>query len=127
MQILIDSSVWIDYFRSGTHTSKLDTYIDQNLVCTNHLILAELIPFLKVKKQFKVIKLLQSLTNIALNINWENIINLQSTCIQKGINKVGIPDLIILDNVIQNNLDLYTLDKHFKQINKHISFRMISV
>ena len=127
MQILIDSSVWIDYFRSGTHTSKLDTYIDQNLVCTNHLILAELIPFLKVKKQFRVIKLLESLTNITLNINWDNIINLQSTCIQKGINKVGIPDLIILDNVIQNNLDLYTLDKHFKQINKYISFRMIGV
>ncbi len=127
MQILIDSSVWIDYFRSGTHTSKLDTYIDQNLVCTNHLILAELIPFLKVKKQFKVIKLLESLTNITLNINWDNIINLQTTCIQKGINKVGIPDLLILDNVIQNELVLYTLDKHFKQINKHISFEMISI
>ncbi len=127
MQILIDSSVWIDYFRSGTHTSKLDTYIDQNLVCTNHLILAELIPFLKVKKQFKVIKLLKSLTNITLNINWDNIINLQTTCIQKGIKKVGIPDLIILDNVIQNELVLYTLDKHFKQINKHISFEMISI
>jgi len=126
VQILIDSSVWIDYFRSGAHTSKLDTYIDQNLVCTNHLILSELIPFLKVKKQFKVIKLLESLTNIALSINWENIINLQSACIQKGINKVSIPDLIILDNVIQNDLVLYTLDKHFKQINKHISFRMIS-
>jgi predicted nucleic acid-binding protein len=127
VQILIDSSVWIDYFRSGTHTSKLDTYIDQNLVCTNHLILAELIPFLKVKKQFKLIKLLESLTNIALNINWDKIINFQSTCIQKGINKVGIPDLIILDNVIQNDLVLYTLDKHFKQINKHISFRVIDV
>ncbi len=127
MQILIDSSVWIDYFRSGTHTSKLDTYIDQNLVCTNHLILAELIPFLKVKKQFKVIKLLESLTNITLNINWDNIINLQTTCIQKGINKVGIPDLLILDNVIQNELVLYTIDKHFKQINKHISFEMISI
>jgi hypothetical protein len=127
VQILIDSSVWIDYFRSGTHTSKLDTYIDQNLVCTNHLILAELIPFLKVKKQFKVIKLLESLTNITLNINWDNIINLQTTCIQKGINKVGIPDLLILDNVIQNELVLYTIDKHFKQINKHISFEMISI
>ena len=127
MQILVDSSVWIDYFRSGTHTSKLDTYIDQNLVCTNHLILAELIPFLKVKKQFKVIKLLKSLTNITLNINWDNIINLQTTCIQKGINKVGIPDLLILDNVIQNELVLYTLDKHFKQINKHISFEMIRI
>ena len=119
--------MWIDYFRSGAHTAKLDTYIDQNLLCTNHLILVELIPFLKVKRQFKVIKLLESLTIITLNINWDKIINLQSTCIQKGINKVGIPDLIILDNVIQNDLVLYTLDKHFKQINKHINFEMISI
>lgn len=126
MKILIDSSIWIDYFRSGAQTSKLDTYIDQNLVCTNHLILAELIPFLKVKKQFKVIKLLGTLTNIKLNVNWDNIINIQTTCIRKGINKVGIPDLIILDNVIQNDLVLYTLDKHFKHINKYISFEMIS-
>ncbi|NOY78221.1 MAG: PIN domain-containing protein [Calditrichaeota bacterium] len=125
MNILVDSSVWIDYFRSGTNSGKLDRYIDQNLICTNDLILAELVPFLKVKKQVRVIQLLYEITRIPLHINWQNIIHLQTLCIQNGINKIGIPDLIILDNVIQNNLVLYTLDKYFSLINKHIDFEIV--
>jgi hypothetical protein len=42
--------------------------------------------------------------------------------IKKGINKVGIPDLIMLDNVIANNLVLFTEDKHFKLMQKNIVF-----
>ena len=42
MNILVDSSIWIDYFRSGLHSEKLDRYIDQNQICTNDLILAEI-------------------------------------------------------------------------------------
>lgn len=125
MNILVDSSTWIDYFRSGIHSGKLDTYIDQNLICTNDLILAELVPFLKVKKHFRVVKSLYDITKIPLNINWQNIIDFQTICIQNGINKIGIPDLIVLDNVIQNDLVLFTLDKHFSLINKYIGFEML--
>ncbi|MFQ5651248.1 MAG: PIN domain-containing protein [bacterium] len=125
MNILVDSSIWIDYFRSGSHSNKLDTYIDQNLICINHLILAELVPFLRVKKQSRVMRLLHDITNISLEINWQNIIDFQTICIQNGINKVGIPDLIILDNVIQNDLVLFTLDKHFSLINKHVTFEIL--
>ncbi|MBN2543814.1 PIN domain-containing protein [bacterium] len=126
MKILIDSSVWIDYFRSGEKSAKLDQLIDQNLVYTNDLILAELIPFLKVKKQYAVIKLLHILGIIPLEIKWHNIIKFQTICLQNGINNVGIPDLIVLDNVIQNNLILFTFDKHFNLINKHINFKIIN-
>ena len=125
MNILVDSSIWIDYFRSGIQSEKLDRYIDQNLICTNDLILAELIPFLKVKKQFRVMKLLKGVTNISLNIRWEKIIDFQNRCLQNGINNVGIPDLIILDNAIQNDLVLFTLDKHFNLINKYIDFEVL--
>lgn len=125
MNILVDSSIWIDYFRSGINSGKLDRYIDQNLICVNDLILAELVPFLKVKKQFRVIQLLYNITCIPLNINWQNIIKFQTLCIQNGINNVGISDLIILDNVIQNDLILFTLDKHFSLINKHINFEIL--
>ena len=125
MNILVDSSIWIDYFRSGAKSGKLDGYIDQNIICINDLILAELIPFLKVKKQFHVIKSLHNITRIPLNINWQNIIDFQILCIRNGINKVGIPDLIILDNAIQNDLILFTLDKHFSIINKHINFKTL--
>ena len=87
MQVLVDSSVWIDYFRSGNNSAKVDELIDQNVICTNNLILAELIPFLKVKNQTQVIKLLYDITNIALDINWQKIIIYQTNCLKNGIEK----------------------------------------
>lgn len=126
MNILVDSSVWIDYFRSGKNSERLDSFIDQNLVHTNDLILAELIPFLTQKKQSKIVKLLKELHQIPLSINWEKIIEYQTKCLKHGINKIGIPDLIILDNVIQNNLTLYTLDKHFSLMRKIFKFELLS-
>ncbi|HED05309.1 MAG TPA: PIN domain-containing protein [Ignavibacteria bacterium] len=125
MNILVDSSIWIDYFRSGINSGKLDRYIDQNLICINDLILAELVPFLKVKKRFRVIQLLYDITRIPLSIDWKNIIRFQTLCSKNGISKVGIPDLLIVDNVIQNDLILFTLDKHFRLINKHINFEIL--
>lgn len=126
MNILVDSSVWIDYFRSGKNSTQLDSFIEQNLVCTNDLILAELIPFLKINKHNKVIKLLQVLNKIQLNINWIKIVDYQTKCLRNGVNKVGIPDLIILDNVVQNDLTLFTLDKHFSLIQKIVKHKTVT-
>ena len=123
MNILIDSSVWIDYFRGGDNSDFLDSFIDENILCTNYLILSELLPALNQRKHSKLVDLLRGIYRIPLNINWENIIQLQKTCLSNGINKVGVPDLIILDNVIQNDLVLFSLDKHFDLIHKHIEFR----
>ena len=125
MKILVDSSIWIDYFRSGIKSSKLDMYIEQNLICINELILAELIPFLKVKKQYRVIKLLNTITSIPLSINWQKVIDFQTTCLLHGLNNVSIPDLVNLDHVIQNDLVLLTLDKHFSLINDYINFELL--
>ena len=125
MQVLVDSSVWIDYFRTGNDSDKLDFFIDHNIVCVNDLILAELIPFLKIAKQTKLVKLLNEVEKVPLNIDWGKIIELQTTCLKKGINKVGLPDLMIVDNVIQHNLTLYSFDKHFRLINKFTIFSMV--
>lgn len=123
MNILIDSSVWIDYFRGGDNSEVLDSFIDENVLCTNYLILSELLPVLNQRNQLELVNLLREIYRIPLNINWENIIQLQTTCLSNGINKVGIPDLILLDNVIQNDLVLFSFDKHFDLIHKHIDFR----
>ena len=69
MQILVDTSVWIDYFRSGDHSSNLDFLIDENLISVNDLILTELIPFLRIKKQQQVIELLGDVHRFPLNID----------------------------------------------------------
>jgi len=120
MSILVDSSVWIDYFRkSETDVNQdlldeLDMLIDENIVVTNDLILTELIPFLRVKKKRKLISILNTIERVPLNIVWQKLIDIQVQCIKNGINKIGIPDLIIAQNALQNYLTLFTFDKHFK-------------
>jgi len=125
MTVLVDTSAWIDYFRSGKNQSKLEYLIDENLIVTNDLILAELTPFLKVKNQQKLIKLLHALSKLALDINWNQIVDYQYKCLMNGLNGVGIPDLIIAQNAKQNNCVIYTLDKHFQLMGDFIKFKII--
>ena len=124
--ILIDTSVWIEYFRgSGNIKSDIiDNLIDNNQICTNNLILSELIPPLKLKKESKLIDILTTIRNIPIIIIWEEIINFQFINLKNGINNVGIPDIIIMQNVINNNLELFSLDKHFQLMNKIIKFNL---
>ncbi len=115
MNVLVDSSVWIDYFRGGSDSS-LDGLIEENLICINDLISAELVPFLRVRRQRKLIELLGVVRRLPLVIDWTGVIDLQVKCLYSGINKIGIPDLIIAQNAIQNDAALYSLDKHFQLI-----------
>ena len=118
MTVLVDTSIWIDYFRSGENSSDMGVLIDENLITTNDIMLAELVPYLKIKKQTKVIDLLYEVTQIPLDIHWEEIIEFQVKCLKSGANGVGIPDLIIAQNAKQNNCAIYSLDKHFRLLNK---------
>lgn len=118
MAVLVDTSIWIDYFRSGENSADMEVLIDENLITTNDIILAELVPYLKIKKQTKVIDLLYEVTQIPLDIHWEEIIEFQVKCLKSGANGVGIPDLIIAQNAKQNNCAIYSLDKHFRLLNK---------
>jgi len=113
MSVLIDTSVWVEYFRNGNNCEPLDVLIDENLVATNDLVLAELIPYLKIRKQRTIIKLLSSINNLSMAINWDQIMDFQYECLKNGINGIGIPDLIIAQNAKQNNCPIYSLDKHF--------------
>jgi hypothetical protein len=120
--ILVDSSVWIEYFRGKKEAAVLDELIDRNQLCINKLILSELIPFLRIKKEHALIKILMTVKNIDIKIDWEEIIDFQEINLRNGLNKIGIADLIIVQNVRDNNLRLYSLDKHFELMSKHIEF-----
>lgn len=125
MSVLVDTSVWIEYFRSKQNFDPLDFFIDENLVVINELILAELVPFLKIKNQRKIIKLLYNINTLELNINWDEIIEYQFTCLKKGLNGVGIPDLILAQNAEQNHCEIYSLDNHFKLLKNIININLI--
>jgi len=126
VSILIVSSVWISYFRGTIGSGTVDFLIAENLVVTNELILAELTPPLHVRRQRRLIALLQEIKRYSIEIDWEGITKMQITCIRKGINGIGIPDLIIAQNAVQNSLHLLSLDKHFRLLSKHLPLSLYS-
>jgi integrase len=74
--ILVDTSIWIDYFKGIESALPLMNLIDSNSICTNDLVLAELLPSLKVRKESELIRLLESVERYSIRIDWNEIINM---------------------------------------------------
>ena len=111
--VLVVTSVWIEYFKGTGRAAALNELINNNALCINNLVLAELIPSINLKKESKLKRLLLTVNQIDIEIDWDEIIDMQTKNLLNGINKVGIPDLIIAQNAINNNLFLFSFDKHF--------------
>lgn len=124
MSILVDSSVWIDYFRDASRADVLEELIEENLVSINDLILAELLPPLIVRKKEDVATLLRNVTRQPLHIHWDELIEFQTICLRNGIKGVGIPDLIIAQNALQGRMRLMTNDRHFLLLTAHIGLEL---
>jgi predicted nucleic acid-binding protein len=124
--VLVDSSVWIEYFKGNERTLPLNRLFDFNTVCINDLILAELLPSINQKKETVLKELLLTITKIPLTINWNTIIYMQTQNLKNGLNKVGIADLIIAQNVMDNDLELFSLDRHFEIMSTLHDFRLFS-
>ena len=118
MNVFVDTSVWIDYFRNTGRAEVVELLIEENLVVTNEMILAELIPFLNQRKEFTLVALLGEITRQPISINWDEIIRFQTNCLKHGVNGIGIPDLIIAQNAMQGKLKLLSNDKHFISVSK---------
>jgi len=125
MSVIVDTSVWIDYFRSGNNSAKLDFLIDEELIVINDLILAELVPFLKVQNQRNIIKLLFNIKKLVLTLNWDQIIEFQFNCLKNGLNGIGIPDLIVAQNAKQNRCEIYSFDNHFRVMKDILELQLV--
>jgi len=126
-KVLVDSSVWISFFKGNEEGKKLFPLLDSNQACINDLILAELIPSLNHRKELILVGLLKSIEKTKLDIDWNDIINMQTINLKNGLNRVGVPDLIIAQNSIQNKIKLFSFDKHFEIMKKHINLKMFEL
>jgi predicted nucleic acid-binding protein len=113
MSVLVDSSVWINYFRGSDDSKSMDELLGEGLVVINDLILAELVPSLMVRGERRLVRLLREIERLPLEGDWEALIALQVTCLQNGINKAGLPDLMIARCAIRHRLPLLSHDRHF--------------
>ncbi|MEM6583265.1 MAG: PIN domain-containing protein [Pseudomonadota bacterium] len=114
--VLVDTSIWVDFFRGGENSLPLDSLIDDDLVVTNDLILAELLPHLLTRRQKKLASLMKALKRIPMDIDWSRVIDTQVGCLRNGANGVGIPDILIAHSATNHGCALWSLDKHFRFI-----------
>jgi len=109
--VLVDSSIWIDYFKFRDFAF-VDDLIDDYRICTNDVILTELLPSITHQKEILLANLLKSINKYDMNINWQELQYYQLLNIKNGNNKVPITDILIAQNCMQNDLILLTQDKH---------------
>ena len=120
MNTLVDSSAWIEYFKGNQKYYFINDLIETNSICTNDIILSELLPSIIHKKENQLAELLNCVKKYMLLIDWQEIRNIQLLNLKHGNNNVGISDIIIAQNCIQNELNIIIHDKHFEAMAKYI-------
>ena len=121
---LVDTSVWIDGFHGGKSLDTLNALIDRREICVNDLILSELVPSIRVRKEKELEDLLYLLPRVPMQIDWSGIVSMQTENLKHGINKVGLPDVVIAQNAMQNGVQLLSLDKHFELMAKIVPLQL---
>ena len=126
--IVVDSSVWIDYFtgKSTPGADKLDSLLGEDLVAIGDLMLVEVLQGFRGDKDFRQAReLLLSLTvlnmldtDIALR-SAENFRKLR----KKGITVRKTIDAVIATYCIENKLSLLHSDKDFQPFHKHLKLK----
>jgi predicted nucleic acid-binding protein len=126
--ILVDSSVWVDYF-TGKHTpatDRLDLLLGNELVAIGDLMLTEVLQGFRADRDYRQArKMLLSFT--VLNI-LDTTIALKSAANFRALRKRGITvrktiDSIIATYCIENGLPLLHSDKDFEPFHKHLGLK----
>ena len=116
--ILVDSSVWIDFFNgiNNAETDKLNEILGLEEVVTGDLILAEVLQGFKSDKDYKIAK--EVLTSLTVHDLIGKQLAIKSADNFRKLRKKGITirkttDVIIATYCIENKIPLLFTDKDF--------------
>lgn len=132
MKILVDSSVWIDFFNGykNKQTEKLSTLLSTELVSIGDIILLEVLQGIKIEREYQLTKsYLLDLECYQLSdpelavIAADNFRFLRS----KGITIRKTVDVIIATFCIINNFKLLHNDKDFEPFSQYLKLRTFNL
>lgn len=128
-KVIIDTSVWIDYFQNATISlsKQLDRLLSNSNIYVPKIIIAELIQGAHAEKEITVI------TNYfdAFHIigeeedTWFKAGRLSYSLRKKG-KTVNLTDCYIAIIAKEQNCSILTLDRHFKEIEKTSGIKLIT-
>lgn len=127
-KVLIDSTVWIDFFRNrdSSFRDKIELLLKSGRSVYTGIIAMELINGAKGKKELLV---LESMFAAMERINEKESTHLNAGKLGYEIARrghtLGVVDLLIAQLTIENNINLLSIDKHFKIIARHSELRLL--
>jgi predicted nucleic acid-binding protein len=128
--ILVDSSVWVDYFK-GTitaQTTRLDGLLGNEPLAIGDLILTEVLQGFHDDRDFNQARsMLTSLTVVELggqDIAIQAAKNFR-TLRRKGVTVRKTIDTVIATRCIQNGYELLHSDRDFDPFTKHLGLRVV--
>jgi predicted nucleic acid-binding protein len=128
--ILVDSSVWIDYFK-GTVTAQtelLDSLLGQEPLAIGDLILTEVLQGFDNERDFNdARKMLTSLLMVELG---GQEISIQAAKNSRALRRLGVTvrktiDTVIATRCIESEYDLLHNDRDFDPFAKHLGLRAV--
>ena len=124
-RILIDTSVWIDYFQNGAVSEKLDDMLSGGNVYVPMVVIAELIQGARSEKEIAVIKdFVEAFTIIDQKEDtWLEAGRLAYRLKKKG-KTTNLTDCYIAIIARDSGCRILTLDKHFKEIQKEFGIML---
>lgn len=128
--ILVDSSVWIDYFR-GTATwqaEKLDRLLGAEPVAIGDLMLTEVLQGFSTDRQFNAARRL--LTSLEVPTLGGPEVAIQAAINHRALRSLGITmpktiDAVIATHCILTGSDLLHGDRDFDAFEKHLGLRCV--
>lgn len=127
-KVLIDTSIWIDYFKNKnlSLSRRVDDILNTADVYVPRIVIAELIQGAKSDKEISVIEEFIGAFNIVdqQQDTWIRAGKLSNSLKKKGIT-VNLTDCYIALITTENYCRIFTLDEHFKNIKKILSIDLI--
>jgi predicted nucleic acid-binding protein len=127
-KILIDTSIWIDYFRnkSSKISEKVDSILSNHEVYVPKIVIAELIQGAKSEREISVIEDFLGAFNIIdqKEDTWLKTGKLCFNLRKKGKN-INLTDCYIAIIADEHKCQILTLDEHFKEIQKMLPITLI--
>ena len=129
-RVLVDSSVWIEFFRrrDAPVSLVLDQLLAHRLVCTTGLVKAEVVPGSRSPRDFRRLRSLFDALPQAPERGgfWAHLVRFRYRLQTKGVLGIGIPDLIVATVAIQNRKLVFTTDEDFVRMTPHIPVRLFT-
>jgi predicted nucleic acid-binding protein len=128
--VLVDTSVWIDYFRGieSRHTRMLDRCLDEDRLATGDLIIIELLQGFKTKWQIEsahqIISRLEYYDLVGMDIAYRAAENYR-VLRNKGITVRKTVDTIIGTFCIVNQIKLLHNDRDFDPMARYLGLKVV--